>query len=105
VPGREVPLIVIGSRCTALADSVAAQLRDEGNVVYVTHSPEGCLRVATSVAPDVILLDAEFPGRVEKLLKVHPASARARILHLSDDPPNVGARRLRPALTVGPHAA
>ena len=66
---RHVPLIVIGSATSALADSVAARLRRDGSVVYVTHSPEGCLRVATSVAPDVVLLDQRFPGRIVKLLK------------------------------------
>jgi hypothetical protein len=35
---RHVPLVVIASPSTALADSVASQLRREGNVVYVTHS-------------------------------------------------------------------
>jgi DNA-binding response OmpR family regulator len=81
---RHVPLIVIGSLSAALADSVAQQLRRDGNVVYVTHSAEGCLRVATSVAPDVVLLDPAFPGRLEKLLKAHPSTAHARILHLSE---------------------
>jgi hypothetical protein len=80
-----VPLIVIGSLSSALADSVAQQLRRNGNVVYVTHSAEGCLRVATSVHADVVLLDPSFPSRVEKLLRAHPFSAGARILHLTQD--------------------
>ncbi len=102
---RHVPLIVIGSAATALADSVAVQLRREGSVVYVTHSPEGCLRVATSVAPDVVLLDPAFPGRIQKLLKAHPMSARAQILHLSADLSRVASQLPRTALTAGPHAA
>lgn len=104
---RQVPLIVIGSAATALAEGVAVQLRREGNVVYVTHSPEGCLRVATSVAPDVVLLDADFPSRIEKLLKAHPKSARAQILHLPDDVSRVipHAHSARPALKADPHAA
>jgi DNA-binding response OmpR family regulator len=80
---RRVPLVVIGSLSAAMADSVAQQLRRDGSVVYVTHSAEGCLRVATSVAPDVVLLDPAFPRRFEKLLKAHPATAQAQILHLS----------------------
>ena len=82
---RHVPLVVIASTSTALADSVASQLRREGNVVYVTHSAEGCLRVATSVGPDVVLLDPALPDRLERLLKAHPTSAAARVLHLSDE--------------------
>jgi DNA-binding response OmpR family regulator len=82
---RHVPLIVIGSVSSALADRVAQQLRRDGNVVYVTHSAEGCLRVATSVRADVILLDPSFPSRLEKLLRAHPSSKAARILHLTED--------------------
>jgi hypothetical protein len=102
---RAVPLIVIGSAHSALANSVAAQLRREGNIVYVTHSPEGCLRVATSVAPDAVLLDAGFPNRIVKLLKAHPLSGRAQILSLTDDLSRVAARPSRPVKAAGPHAA
>jgi hypothetical protein len=52
--------------------------------VYVTHSLHGCLRVATSVAPDLVLLDPEFPPRLEQLLGAHPTSAHATILHLTE---------------------
>ncbi|MBV9578219.1 MAG: hypothetical protein JO057_06470 [Chloroflexi bacterium] len=97
---RQVPLIVIGSATTALADRVAVELRDAGNVVYVTHSPEGCLRVATSVAPDVVLLDSAFPRRIEKLLKAHPSSAYAQVLHLSDDAARMLPRRRRQAISA-----
>jgi hypothetical protein len=102
---RQVPLIVIGGVAAALAERVAAQLRRQGNLVYMTHSPEGCLRVATSVAPDVIVLDPRFPDRIEKLLKAHPASAQAQILHLADDLAGLGPRVPQPWLTAGPHAA
>jgi len=98
-------LIVIGSAASALADSVAVQLRREGSVVYVTHSPEGCLRVATSVAPDMVLLDPGFPARIEKLLQAHPMSARAQIFHLSEDLSRVTSKLPRTTLTAGPHAA
>ncbi len=77
-------LIVVASEQAGLADAVAAQLRHDGSTVYPTHSAGGCLRVATSVSPDVILLDAKFPKRLERLLKAHPVSAHARILHLSE---------------------
>jgi hypothetical protein len=96
---------VIGSTASALADSVAVQLRREGSVVYVSHSPEGCLRVATSIAPDVVLLDPGFPRRIEKLLKAHPMSAHAQILHLSDDLSRVTAQLPHAPMTAGPHAA
>jgi DNA-binding response OmpR family regulator len=95
---RHVPLVVIGSLSSTLADSVAQQLRRDGKVVYVTHSAEGCLRVATSVHADVILLDPAFPSRLEKLLRAHPFSAGARILHLTQD-------AVRPGAIVRPAAA
>jgi DNA-binding response OmpR family regulator len=95
---RSVPLIVLASTATAMAEEVAARLRRDGNVVYVTHSAEGCLRVATSVMPDVVLLDPRFPPRLERLLRAHPSSAGAQILHLSQNSlPVQGARILHAA--------
>ena len=82
---RSVPLIVLASTSASLAEDVAARLRRDGSTVYVTHSLKGCLRVATSVAPDVILLDGGFPPRLEELLHAHPTSARAAILHLNKE--------------------
>jgi DNA-binding response OmpR family regulator len=82
---RAFPLIVIASTSASLAEEVAAPLRRDGSIVYVTHSLHGCLRVATSVAPDLVLLDPEFPPRLEQLLHAHPTSARATVLHLTEN--------------------
>jgi len=82
MPKRKVPLIVVASTSAPLAEDVAARLRRDGSIVYVAHSFKGCLRVATSVAPDVVLVDAAFPPRLEALLNAHPTSARAKVLHL-----------------------
>lgn len=86
---RQVPLIVVASASSALADSVARQLRLAGNVVYIAHSAQGCLRVATSVAPDVVLVDPKLrmPKRFEALIKAHPASAGTQVLHLTEATP------------------
>jgi len=91
---RHVPLIVVASTSSALADSVAGQLRREGNVVYIAHSADGCLRVATSVRADMVLLDPTLNGlkRLEKLLKAHPFSSGAKVLHLSETLPRTGTR-------------
>ena len=102
---RQVPLAVIGCASAALANSVAVQLRRQGTVVYVTHSADGCLRVAVSVEPDMILLDSGFPGRIEKLLKAHPACAGAQVFHLPGDLPRLTEQPSRPVVTAGPHAA
>jgi DNA-binding response OmpR family regulator len=95
---RSIPLIVVASASSSFAEAVAERLRQEGNVVYVTHSAEGCLRVATSVMPDMILLDPALPSRLERLLRGHPASAGAQILHLTED----GAPAVQPRVL---HAA
>ena len=81
---RSNPLIVVASTSAALADRLAASLRRDGSTVYITHSAQGCLRVATSVAPDMVVLDPALAGRVEGLLHAHPSSARARIVHFDD---------------------
>src|ERR687885_681444 len=77
---RQMPLIVVAGRegTAALVDG----LRAKGALVYLTHTPEGCLRVATSVRSDVILLPRDFPRRVVRLLQQHPTSAGARIVWL-----------------------
>ena len=85
MPKRIVPLIVVASTSASFADDVAARLRGTGSVVYVTHSLQGCLRVATSIGPDVVLLDPRLPPRLEQLLAAHPTSASAKILHLTEE--------------------
>src|SRR5437016_14469779 len=105
MPQRRVPLIIVASAALELAESVAAQLRREGNVVYVAHSAEGCLRVATAVGPDLVLLDPALPSRLERLLKAHPTSAGAQILHLSEKTPRPTFKVRKASATAGPHAA
>ena len=104
---RAVPLILVASPVTSTGDELAAQLRQHGSLVYVTRSAEGCLRVATSVGPDVVLLDPALPSRLEKLLHAHPTSRRAQIMHL-DDPRSVrwvARATSSPSVPVGPRAA
>jgi len=89
---RSTPLIVVASASAEMAEQVAERLRREGKVVYVTHSAEGCLRVATSVAPDMVLLDPRLrTRRLEQLLAAHPSSRGARVLHLEPMPVMAGA--------------
>jgi DNA-binding response OmpR family regulator len=97
-----VLLIVVASATPAVAEDVAARLRLDGSVVYVAHSAQGCLRVATSISPDMVVLDPALPRRLEALLRAHPATATAEILHLEPARPRI----LRPAATAAdPHAA
>jgi hypothetical protein len=75
---RRVPFIVVAGRegTAALVESLRAQ----GAIVYQTRTPDGCLRVATAVRPDIIVLPREFPRRLVLLLEQHPTSAGARIV-------------------------
>jgi CheY-like chemotaxis protein len=82
---RDVLVILVASARNGAADEIAQRLRGNGVVVLAAHSAAGCLRVATAVGPDVILLDADLPPHLEKLLRAHPTSARARLLQLSSD--------------------
>jgi CheY-like chemotaxis protein len=87
---RRAPVIVVASARGNTADEVARRLTSEGAVVLTAHSLEGCLRVATSVGPDVVLLDNDLPPRLEKLLRAHPVSARARLVHMNGSAVQVG---------------
>jgi hypothetical protein len=105
VPRRDVLLIVVASAMAAVAEEVAARLRLDGSVVYVAHSAQGCLRVATSIAPDMVVLDPALPRRLEALLRAHPATVGAEIVHLEHARPRI-PRPLRPATPAAdPHAA
>ncbi len=80
-------MIVVASPSASVAGDLAARLRREGNAVCIAHTAEGCLRVATSVGPDVLLLDPAFhTRRLEQLLRAHPTSAQTRIMHLDSAP-------------------
>jgi DNA-binding SARP family transcriptional activator len=80
---RATPLAVV---CTpdAHAEVLVDRLRQEGMVVCVTNDIHGCLRVATAVGPDVVLIDPRLPRRLEQLLRAHPASSSASIRWLSE---------------------
>lgn len=83
---RSIPLALV---CTpdATAVTVVDRMRQEGMIVCVTHEMHGCLRVATSVGPDVIMIDPRLPRRLEQLLRAHPACSGASIRWLSEPAP------------------
>src|SRR5215207_11525499 len=95
MPAHHAPLIVVASSTTGVADAIADRLRRDGAVAYATHSAAGCLRVATSARPDIVLLDPALPGKLEQLLRAHPTSALAQVLHLSDANISATERTLR----------
>jgi len=84
---RTQPLVVVASATPGEAERVVTRLRQEGALAYATHSAEGCLRVATSVRPDLVLIDPRLRARqrLERLLRAHPSSAHARVRPLSSE--------------------
>jgi len=81
---RQIPLVVVASDNGAAAEALVAQLRSEGAAAYAAHSAQACLRMATAVEPDYVLLDTALPPRLEQLLRAHPASTSALIVHWSN---------------------
>jgi DNA-binding response OmpR family regulator len=84
-PDRPKIVLVASNDDPDRVDEIVARLRRAGVAAYAAHSSGGCLRVATSIGPDLVLLDPSLPKRVERLLRAHPTSAKARILRLSED--------------------
>lgn len=82
---RRAPLVVVASPVASVADDAVAGLRRAGLVAYAARSADGCLRVATSVRPDVVLLDPALPRRVSSLLRAHPNCAGARFMPLTSE--------------------
>jgi hypothetical protein len=70
-----------------------ARWRARGAVVMQASDPDGCLRVATSVRPDVLVLHRRVPDRLLGLLRAHPVSASADIQWM----PAVATRVVRQA--------
>ena len=91
---RTQPLIVVASAAPGEAERIVARLRQDGAVAYATHSAEGCLRVATSVRPDLVLVDPRLRARqrLERLLRAHPSSAHARVMPLTAERIAAGAK-------------
>ena len=83
MPAAKAPLIIVASATAGVAEEIANRLKQDGAVVYPTHSAAGCLRVATSIHPDIVLLDPALPRRLQHLLRAHPNTANARVLHLT----------------------
>ncbi len=78
------PLVLVASENTGVAAGLVDYVRSSGSVACVARSERGCLRVATAVGPDVVLLDASLPSRLEGLLRAHPVSGSASIVRVSE---------------------
>jgi hypothetical protein len=103
MPDHKAPLIVVASPTAGVADEIARRLQLDGAIAYATHSVGGCLRVATSLGPDIVLVDPVLPGRLRRLLRAHPTSARAQVLKLTES--GIAATRRALASRRAPTAA
>jgi DNA-binding response OmpR family regulator len=81
---RACPLALVGTSDTELAQQLVKRVQLAGFVACRARSAEGCLRVATSAAPDIVLLDARLPGRLRDMLRSHPATAASTLVLVSE---------------------
>jgi hypothetical protein len=94
---RITPLVLVGVVEDTLAEQCARAWADRGAVIVRAHSAQGCLRVATSVGPDVIVVDPRFGSRLISLLKAHPTSRSAHLVRASRSAWNPVSRSQTPA--------
>jgi hypothetical protein len=79
---RNHPLVLVLGLEPASTARVIDLSRGQGAVVARVRDDAGCLRVATAVGPDIILVDTTASSRLLKLLAAHPASAWSGCLKL-----------------------
>lgn len=72
-------LVVVLGQDQGQTDAEADHWRKRGAVVLRAHDASGCLRMATAVAPDLIVIERGVEHRLVRLLKAHPMSAAAQI--------------------------
>jgi hypothetical protein len=88
---RERSIVVVLGLDQAQTDAEAERWRRRGALVMRAHDAGGCLRVATSVGPDRVVLDRRVPRRLVRLLEAHPVSASAQIEWLPGVPSTHGS--------------
>jgi ribosomal protein L34 len=66
--------------------------RTLGAMVMRARTVGGCLRMATCLGPNVIVLDRRSPERLVRLLRAHPVSSSARIEWLPSVQPSNSRR-------------
>jgi hypothetical protein len=76
-----VPLVLLGVVDRLAVEPLATRLRQEGMVVAVALGERSCLRVASAVRPDVILMDPRLSRALVSLLRAHPLSRQAHIAY------------------------
>lgn len=85
--GRATPLVVIGAADATFVGPLAEQIESAGSFVYVTHGPHACLRVATALGPDRVVLDPRLPRSLARLLRAHPRTEHAQVTWAEETQP------------------
>jgi len=89
-------LVLVAVTQDPLAQQCVGAWANAGAITMRAHDAQSCVRVATAVGPDVIVLDQRLPGRLAGLLKAHPVSRTARLEFAAWPAPSV-----EPALVAG----
>ena len=76
------PLILVATPDEGFMEELLTLVRSHGHAACSARTAAGCLRVATAVGPDMVLLDARLPGSLERMLHTHPATAATRFIRL-----------------------
>ena len=71
--------MLLGGTDPVALQSLARVMRQEGMGVAGALGDRACLRVATALSPDIILLDPRLPRSLLSLLRAHPLSNCAHI--------------------------
>jgi hypothetical protein len=79
---RARPVVLVCTADSELTAQLVARVSVAGLVAHAAHGATGCLRVATAVAPDVVLVDASVPNRVIDMLRSHPACRTTDVVRL-----------------------
>jgi hypothetical protein len=103
---RARPLALVATPDADLAQDLIVQIQSAGFPTCVARSAAGCLRVATAVGPDLVLLDDRLPRRLEGMLRSHPATATAELVRVGarsgSGPAWEGVSGARPAAQASP---
>jgi hypothetical protein len=72
---RRTPLVLVASPNEEVAEQLLREVQRGGSTACRARSVGGCLRVATAIGPDIVLLDSSLPRGLRDLLRAHPATA------------------------------
>jgi CheY-like chemotaxis protein len=75
-------LVLVATPDPDVAQHLVEEIHGCGFVACVARSAAGCLRVATAVGPDLVLLDARLPRHLEGILSSYPATATSQVMRV-----------------------